>query len=187
MAAELETVEPTEVVAGNTIQWKIAEDDDYAIADGWVLSYAFVNANHQFEINCSDNGDNYHLASIDAATSADIPAGKYKWQSYITKAAERYPVDDGDLEVHTNFATVDGGFDARTFWQTVLDNVEAVIEGRATKDQSSYTVNGRQLSRTPIADLLVLYDKAKKNVVNEKRAEDISKGLGHSGTIKVRL
>lgn len=187
MAAEIPTVEPTEVVAGNTIKWLIPEDDDYPIADSWVLSYAFVNKNHTFEVTCSDNGDQQHLASIDAATSAAIPAGNYKWQSYITKATERYPVDTGSLTIKENFAALDGGFDTRSHWQTVLDNVEAVIQGRATRDQSSYTVNGRQLSRTPMADLIKLYNKAKTQVAGEMREEALRKGMGHSGVIKVRM
>jgi hypothetical protein len=48
-------------------------------------------------------------------------------------------------------------------------------------------VNGRQLSRTPISDLLVLYNKAKAAVASEERAEDIANGLGNPGKIKVRF
>lgn len=185
--AELETTEPTEVISGDTIQWKIAEDADYTIADSWVMTYAFVNSGNHFDITATDNGDNYHLATITAAESAALTAGMYKWQSYITKATERYPVDSGTLVIQPNFAAETGGYDDRSHWQIVLDNVEAVIQGRATRDQSSYTVSGRQLSRTPVADLILLHDKAKSNVASEERAEIIANGLGNSGTIKVRF
>lgn len=184
---DIATTEPSTFISGDTVQWKIAEDDDYPIASLWVLHYAFVNQKYQFQITCTDNGDNYHLATITAATSSTIVAGDYQWQSYITDGTDRHNVNSGSLTVLPNFAVMDDGYDARSFWKTVLENVEAVIKGRATKDQSSYTINGRQLSRTPVADLLKLYDKAKYFVAQEERAEAIDKGLGTNGTIKVRF
>ncbi len=183
MAIEIPTVVPTKIVAGNLIQWKIADNSDLAIADGWVLSYSIVAAGKNLEIACTDNGDGYHLAEIAVAVSKDLPAGEYHWQAYLTKTTSRYSAGEGQLEVLKNFAALDGGHDARTYWSRVLANVEAVIEQRATKDQSSYTVNGRQLSRTPIADLLVLYNKAKFMVSNEEKQA----GLSGSGVIKVRF
>lgn len=184
---DLKTIEPAEIIAGDLVKWKISEDSDYLIASLWVLTYAFVNAGEHFGITCTDNGDGYHLATITAADSAKIKAGTYRWQSYITKSSERYLVNSGSLIVQPNFAALEGGHDGRSHWKIVLDNVEAVIQGRATRDQSSYTVNGRQLSRTPVADLILLYDKAKSNVASEDRADRISKGLGNSGQIKVRF
>ena len=183
MALEIPTVVPTKIVAGNTVQWKTADNSDLAIADSWVLSYALVIAGKNVDIQCTDNGDGYHLATITAAVSKDLPSGQYSWQAYLTKGTDRHPAGSGILEVLKNFAALDGGHDARTYWRRVLDNVQAVIEERATKDQSSYTVNGRQLSRTPVADLLVLYNKAKFMVSNEEKEA----GLSGSSTIKVRF
>lgn len=183
MALTIPTQAPTEFVAGNTVQWKIADNADLTIADGWVLSYAVVTKGKTFEITCTDNGDGYHLATITATVSKDLPAGLYHWQAYLTKGTERYPAGTGQITVIENFAVLDGGHDARTFWRTVRDNVQAVLEDRATKDQSSYTVNGRQLSRTPVADLLMLYNTAQSKVAGEEASE----GLGHNGTIKVRF
>lgn len=187
MAIEIQTQVPVKIYAGDYIQWLTQEDSDRSIADGWVMSYAFVTAAGSFEVVCSDNGDNNHLASISMAISNSLIVGDYKWQSYIAKDTERYFVDEGSLTVEPNFSSLDGGYDARSFWKTVLDNVEAVIKGRATKDQSSYTVNGRQLSRTPVADLLLLYNQAKTNVRGEEQAEKQRNGLGGSTNIYVRF
>ena len=41
----------------------------------------------------------------------------------------------------------------------VIDAIEAVIERRATKDQKSYSIDGRSLERTPIDELLLLRDR----------------------------
>ena len=187
MTAEIPQVVPTEIVAGDSVQWRTPEHSDYTIADSWILTYAFVNANQQFEVTCSDNGDQTHLASMTSAETGLLKSGTYKWQGYVTKGTDRKTLYTGELEVKTNFAVQEDGYDARTFWQITLTNVEAVLQERATMDQSSYTINGRQLSRTPMSDLLELYDKAKYMVAMADREEAINKGLGHKGTIKVRF
>lgn len=186
MPVDLPTIEPTEFIAGSTVEWLISEDGNYPIAT-WTLSYAFINKNKQFEVICTDNGDGNHKASIPAATSALLPIGDYRWQSYISDGTDRYPVSAGRLKIKPNYADLDGGFDDRTHWRVVLENVEAVIQGRATKDQSSYTIAGRQLSRTPMEDLIMLYDRAKFEVSSEERREAIEKGLGNTGVIKLRF
>ena len=61
-----------------------------------------------------------------------------------------------------------------------------MIQNRATKDQESYSIQGRSLARTPIADLIALRSQYKAELVREERAERIKNGLGHSGIIKVR-
>lgn len=187
MPIEIPTVEPAEFVAGNYIQWKIPEDADRSIAAGWVLSYAMVTKSKSLEITCTDDGANHHLSTIAVATSKDLPSGVYSWQSYLTKADERHPVGAGSLEVLKNFASLDAGFDGRSYWKITLENIEAVLQERATKDQSSYTVNGRQLSRTSVPDLIMLYDKAKAKVVGEDQAEKQRLGLGGSNNIHVRF
>lgn len=186
MPAELPTTTPDSFIAGNTVEWLISEDSNYPLPT-WTLSYAFINKNHQFEVTCTDNGDNNHKASISATVSAQIPTGTYRWQSYISDGTDRYPVDYGRIKVDANFAALDGGYDARSFWRTVLENVEAVLEDRATKDQSSYTIAGRQLSRTPIEDLIKLHEKATREVAKEERQEAIDRGEGNSSTIKLRF
>jgi len=187
MTYEIPTLEPVEIVAGDLIKWTKTEDSDFLIADSWVLTYAFVMTSYQFEITATDNGDNKHLATITTAVSAKIKKGVYKWQSYITLGSERYYVDSGELVVQPNFATLDGGYDSRSHAEKVLESIELTLEGRATKDQSSYTISGRQLSRTPVGDLIMLRDKYKAEVVSERNAERIKKGLGTSSRILTRF
>jgi len=187
MAYEIPTTEPDEITAGNLVKWTIAEDNNFLIADGWVLSYAFVTNGKKFAITATDNGDNTHLASLTAVVSAKLKTGTYRWQSYVTLASERYDVDSGTVVIQPNFATLNGGYDGRTHAEKVLDAIQLTLEGRATKDQSSYTISGRQLSRTPVGDLIMLRDKYKSEVASEKRAERIANGLGNSGKILTRF
>lgn len=187
MAIEIPTSVPKQIVAGDYVQWKIAEDPDRPISDGWVLTYAIVKTGKSHEIICTDSGDNFHLATITVADSQGLPAGRYRYQAYVTLADDRRFVAEGSIEIKENFADLDGGHDGRTFWRTVMENCEAVIQDRATKDQSSYTVNGRQLSRTPVGDLLLLYNTAKANVASEEKAEKIKNGESVGGMILTRF
>lgn len=186
-AYEIPTTEPLEVTSGNLVTWTRPEHTHMTIADGWVLTYALVITGALISVTATDNGDNTHLVSVAASTTSGWTPGIYKWQAYVTKASERYSVDEGTIEVLTNFASQSTGFDGRSHWKIVLDNVEAVIQNRATKDQSSYTVSGRQLSRTPVGDLIALHKKAKSEVASEERAEAIANGLGNPGKILTRF
>lgn len=186
MTVTIATVEPESFIAGNTVKWTKSLSD-YKPEDSWVLKYYFIKAGTQQIITATDNSDSKHLITLTAAQSADWPVGEYKWQAVVTKTTERYVVDSGSLTVVVDFAQQTSGHDSRTYWETVLENVKAVLEERATKDQSSYTISGRQLSRTPLGDLIALYSKAEGEVALEKRAEAIKKGLGHSGKILTRF
>ncbi len=184
MVYQIPTTEPTEIVAGDLITWTRRENSNMTIANGWTLAYALVKTGIQVAITTTDNGDGTYLISEDSSAWS---VGTYKWQARLTKASEKYIVDSGTIEVLTDFAAASSGYDDRSHWRIVLDNVEAVIQGRATKDQSSYTISGRQLSRTPVGDLIVLYNKAKSQVVAEENAERIKNGLGTSTKIYTRF
>ena len=78
-----------------------------------------------------------------------------------------HEVEAGQLTIAADLVSVDAGFEARGHAQRVLASIEAVIEGRATKDQESYAINGRSLVRTSIADLLLLRDRYKREIARE--------------------
>ena len=69
-----------------------------------------------------------------------------------------------------------GYYDGQDHIEKVIDTIEAVIEGRASKDQEGYKINDRELRRTPIADLLLLREKYKR----ELSRHNLSKNSGNS-------
>tara|TARA_R110002012_G_scaffold63674_1_gene167486 strand:+ start:2451 stop:3047 length:597 start_codon:yes stop_codon:yes gene_type:complete len=176
---------PTEWVAGDTLTWD-TKVPDYPATDGWTLSYILKSSSANIaSFNASADGADYTVTLSASASSAFTPA-EYHYQAFVTKGAERYIVDSGKVTIKKNFAD-SGNYDDRTHAKIVVDAIEAVIEGRATKDQESYSVAGRSLERTPIPELLVLRDRYKAEVVREERADRIRRGLGHSGRIKTRF
>lgn len=183
---DIATTEPSKIVAGDTVQWK-RELSDYPASEGWTLGYAMVNSINKISVSSSASGAD-HLVTISAATSAAYVAGTYYWQAYVTKTAtsERRLIDTGSLIVEPNFAAI-ATHDARTHVKKVLDSIQAVIEGRATKDQEEYTIGNRSLKRTPIADLIKLKKEYEADYAREVKADNLRKGLGSKNRILVRM
>ena len=78
-----------------------------------------------------------------------------------------FEIEGGTLEILADVSAAGAGFDPRTHAQKVLESIEAVLEGRATKDQQSYKINNRELVRTDIADLLKLRETYRAEVARE--------------------
>ena len=176
---------PTVWTAGDTIEWDVSVDD-YPATDGWVLTYELKNKNSSIStITAAADGSDYTV-SIPAGTSDDYTAGDYHYQAYVTKSGNRYTVDSGKITILKNYEDA-GNYDGRSHAKIVAEAIESVIEGRASKDQESYTIAGRSLARTPIEDLLRLRDRYRAEVVREDRADRIKRGLGHSGRVKTRF
>lgn len=187
MTAEIPTNEPSLVTAGDTIQWARQDLSDYLPADGWALSYVLINSAAKITIAATTSGTGYAV-TVSAATSAAYTAGVYSWQAYVTNSgtSQRVKVDSGHIEILPNFAAL-STYDARTHAKKVLDAIEAVIEGRASVDQESYAIMGRQLRRTPMADLLKLRDRYRTLYLAEVNAENAKNGKGRKNRIKVRF
>ena len=73
--------------------------------------------------------------------------------------------------------------DVQSHARKVLSAIEAVIEGRASQDQMSYSIAGRSLSRMPIDDLLTLRDRYRAEWNKEKRLQRGKAGKGNDGII----
>ena len=180
--------EPLKIFSGDRAAWKRTDlGTDYAPAS-YSLKYSARLENDgatEIEITASESGSDY-VVEVGQSTTAAFRVGIYHWQAYIirTSDSERVTVDSGTWEVVVNRDAATS--DPRNHVKIVLDAIEATIEGRASKDQESYSIQGRSLSRTPIAELVALRDKYRAEWVREQRAERIKNNLGHSGIIKVR-
>lgn len=183
---------PKEITAGDSIEWTLSAPA-YLPADSWVLSYALVKTGAQIVITGTDNGDGLHKIAVNAATTAVWTDGFYKYQAYVTKATDRYLIETGEIRVLPNFSTQVAGYDGRTQWQVILDNLMAALQtlsaGSGTADVVEVEFNGRRVrySAEMKAQLLADIDRAKREVSREKRAERIRQGLGAGNNIFVRF
>lgn len=179
--------EPLAFIAGDRWAWKRLDLAQYS--SGYALSYSArreADGGEEITISASISGTDF-IVEVPSATTAAYPPGVYHWQAYITRASDsqRLTIDSGTFDVSPNrdLATTD----PRSHTKIVLDSIEAVIEKRATKDQESYSLNGRSLTRTSVDELVRLRDsyRAKYNV--ELRRERVKNGLGHSGRLLTRF
>lgn len=108
--------------------------------------------------------------AVSAADSTPWLPGLYNYSLRVTQGADVHEVEAGQLTVKADMASLDGAFDARSHAQRTLDNIEAVIEKRATHDQARYTINNRELWRTPIPELTALRNQYRAQVRREKAA-----------------
>lgn len=185
MTIEIPTNEPQELVAGDRWQWTRNLSD--FPASTWTLTYYLhlqSSSTNKISITASADG-NTHSVDVAKGTTAAYTAGKYEWYGFVDDGTSRYRVDYGTLEILPDLTGT--ALDRRTHWQKVLENVEAVLQDRATKDQQSYTINGRQLNRMSMDDLLALYSRAKSEVNKEERRDRARNGQGHPGRILAKF
>lgn len=182
------TIEPSEIVAGDTIQWKKSLSS-YP-AGTWTLKYRLINSAGKFDITAVADGTD-HLITITAAISATYTAGTYTWTAYVEKGTEqsleRYTIGTGTLIVKPNLAAQTTGYDNRSHAKKVLDAIEALLAGKATADVMSYTIGGRSISKMPPQELIKWRDIYKAEYLRELKAEKIKQGLDVTNNIYVRM
>ena len=183
MVATIPLEEPKSFVKGATVKWR-REFGDYPPAT-WTLSYAFVSDKDQRTVTATNNGDGTHLATISAADSAKFANTTYRYQAKVTDGSEVFVVVEGTITAIENFAAVKN-HDARSHAEKTLEAIEAVIEDRATTDQSSMSLNGRSLSLMSVDELLTFRARYVSEVQQERIAERVASGLGSGQRILVR-
>lgn len=185
MTASIPTVEPLEITAGDYVQWQ-KKLSDYLATDGWVLSYAFINASAKFSANSTASGSD-HLITLAAATTGSYASGIYKWQSYVTNGSQRITIDGGEVVVKPNFATATT-YDSRSDAKKTLDAIEAEILARAEGGMTvEYTIGDRSLKKSSVSELIVLRDKYRSIYLSEQNKEKMAKGLGRTNRILTRF
>lgn len=185
--AEIATIEPSEITAGDTIQWKKTLSD-YPASAGWALKYRFINSAAKYDITAAADGDD-HLVTIAAATSAGYTAGTYTWTRRVEKGTERYTLGSGTVEILPDLAAKTTAFDNRSHAKTMLDAIEATLEGKATGSQLDIlkkTIGDKNIDRNP--ELLKSWrNYYRAEYKDELRKERIKQGLRGGGQAKVRF
>lgn len=183
------TAEPSTLVAGDRFTWK--RDDlagDYS-PSAFALTYEFHSdvgggGTKKFTITATE-ADNTYYIEVGSSTTASYTPGDYVWEAYITRSSdsERIMVDSGRTKITINLANTNA--DLRSHAKKVLDAIEAVIENRATIDQSSMSIAGRSLSRMNIDELINFRMQYKTEYLKEIKLARIRNKQGSGNTVKV--
>lgn len=176
VAAATPTTEPIALVAGDTLKFQISLAD-YPASDGWTLEYSIQNAANIETFSSSASGDD-HLVTVAASATATWTPGTYRLSARAVKGAEKYTLRKGSIEVT---ADLSAAVDQRSHAEIVLDAIEAMLEGKATKDQQSYSIAGRSITRLTPEELLTWRDTYRKEVKRQRRQEARERGEPATG------
>lgn len=152
-------------------------------SSGWTLT-ALLRGPSNIDIAATPEA-NQHRFAVSATETATWQPGTYRYVIRAQLGDEVDQVDAGSIIIQPDAAALAAGTDIRTHAAIVLANIEAVLEKRATQDQARYTINNRELWRTPMADLLLLRATYQRIVQQEQRK---ARGLSAYGrTVRIRF
>jgi len=187
-SSNYETTEPSTLQLGDYWAWKRTDlSTDYPTAD-YSLSYEFNlidgSTGSNFTLTATESNDEY---IIEQSSTTGYTKGNYNWISYITRTSDsaRIKIGEGYTEIEDNYATTTSS--VRSHAKKVLDAIEAVIENRASMDQSSMSIAGRSLSRLTIDELLQFRSHYKAEYLKEVRKARAKAGKATGNNIKVRF
>jgi len=182
------TTEPNELQLGDFWAWKRNDlSTDYPTAL-YSLSYEFNLIDgatvSNFTLTATESNNDYIIESTNTTSYAK---GEYNWIAYITRSSDtaRIKIGEGFTEVQDNYATTTAS--VRSHAKKVLDAIEAVIENRATMDQSSMSIAGRSLSRLTVDELMLFRDRYKTEYLKEVKKARIKNNKDSGNAIKVRF
>ena len=69
----------------------------------------------------------------------------------------------------------------------MITKIQTILEGKADADVSSYSINGRSLTKLSYQELVDARDYYRKEYITERRTEDARNGNRSSQTILVRF
>jgi len=180
VAHQIPTREPETLRAGDNATWTRSLPD-YLPADGWVLKYALTNAGAAVTITATNNGDGSHLVDVAATTTDDWAAGTYGLQGFVEKSGARYTVYEGYVEILPGLHL--GAVESRSLVKQILDALDAMILGKASRDQASYTIGGRSLQHLSPRELVDWRDHYATLWAREQEKLRAAAGRG-SGRVK---
>tara|TARA_R100001086_G_scaffold123058_1_gene63375 strand:- start:40 stop:624 length:585 start_codon:yes stop_codon:yes gene_type:complete len=187
---------PTEIRAGDFVQWRIPADQDVfgnsiSSPDWSVIYYLRTNTSSEGAIvNSSAYLDGFEF-NIAATTTANFDAGDWFYQAVANKSGqEKQTLYTGSFKVLASleYSGTPAAFDDRSQVEKDLENIEAairtIINGGVIKE---YKIGTRNAKKYELAELLTLKSQLKVELVREKQAEMIANGLGNPRATFVRF
>jgi hypothetical protein len=186
--ADIPTTEPSYVTAGDTVAWTKSLSD-YPATASWVLKYRLINASAKIDITATASGAD-HAVSVAKSTTAAWAAGWYDWQAYVEKAAERYTVGTGRLEIRPDLADVTAsGFDNRSTARQIYDTLVAAYKSAVTSRAfvQEYEIAGRRMKFNNRAEWITEIDYWRSQVTAEEQAARLAAGMAAGNKLLVRF
>ena len=180
--------EPVTFYKGETVVWTRKDLTDYPVGS-YAMSWSArleSNGGTSFSATVTEV-DDYYKFTLDNSATGGYTTGDYFWVLKVTQSSdsEELIIDSGKITVKDNYFGSTG--DTRSHAKIMLDKIESILEGRADADVSSYSIQGRSLSKISINELLQWRDYYKAEYQKEiaKFRRDNKEGTGR--VIKVQF
>jgi len=150
MAITISETEPLEFYSGTTVKWKRTDLTDYP-APTWTLNYFLQKSGTKIDFASSQDGSTTgHLISLTPASIAGYTVVLYHWIVEARDGTDVYVVDEGYLEIKTDYAEQTSGYDDRSVAKKMVDAYESLFSNQITNstlEQLSYSIAGRSISK----------------------------------------
>ena len=180
--------EPVTIYKGETVVWNRKDLTDYPVGSYAMSWTARLESNGGTSFSATvTEVDDYYKFTLDNSATGGYTTGDYFWVLKVTQSSdsEELIIDSGKITVKDNYFGSTG--DTRSHAKIMLDKIESILEGRADADVSSYSIQGRSLSKISINELLQWRDYYKAEYQKEiaKFRRDNNEGSGR--VIKVQF
>lgn len=175
----------TELIVGDTLQFETAVPD-YPAVLGYALTYRLVPraGGAPITISATAAGNNYAV-NVAAATTAAWTPGDYAWAAYVSLAGARYTVGTGQITLRPDPGAMAAGTDTRTQAERALADLKAALAAW-TPTRKSYQVGDVAMTFNSSADILQLISYWERQVLSEKAAAALARGLANPNKVYVR-
>ncbi len=179
-------MEPGQVFANTTWQWT-ASFRDYDATAGWTLTYELYprEGGEKKQIATTPDGSGWKVDLTPAETITYTP-GVWTWRAVMVLGPDTFVAATGNLTVHPDPTAASAG-DLRSHYELVLAAIEAVLEDRATVEQSQIEVAGDRLSRRSMEELLQLQSRYMQLLAGAKDAEGLAGATKFGKTVQTRF
>jgi hypothetical protein len=180
---------PETIIIGDYLLWKRTDlVSDYPLATHSMEYVARITGGGSTEIKVAATESNgTYVFEVDSATSAGYTAGFYHWQLEVTETASsnRVVIERGTFTAVEDLDT--NGADPRSHAEIMITKIESILQGKADADVSSYSINGRSLTKMSFQDLIDARDFYRKEYAKERQKERALAGETTGATILVRF
>lgn len=150
---DVPSLEPKSFRAGDLVEWR-KPFADYPAAS-YRIEYVIApetDASQRVTVMADAEPDGQRVSLASSQTSGLNP-GIHHWTCFVVRIADeaRRTLAQGRFEVLPNLAVASG--DQRSHAERMVDQLQALIEGRALSDAASYEIAGRKITKLSPDDL----------------------------------
>ena len=181
---------PASIYAGDTVKFNIPVTPDYSSAASWVGTFVLKHdsGNDALSITGVADGSGGWNFTLSTAQTAALTRDPHWYQLYVTKAGERFTLEQGSMLIIGNIGAAGNHYNGRSQAEIDLEAVQAAMRTKISGGAvAEYTIGNRSLKSMPMTDLIALENKLKADVAKEARAERIAKGLNSGRAVYVRF